>query len=148
MQQLKWLLLITGGALLLGFGSCYGLIRLASASRSCDRFNIDNIEVHALVNIPSVQSVTCHYNPDKQIKSNRFVLRTTDFDMNDFISRNGFKAISAPDATWAGVLAAATPSLQLPASGEFYANSGQRDTKRWYFLLDKSSATLWCALQY
>ncbi len=148
MHRLKWILIITTSVCLLWMGGCYGLIKLAANSNTCDRFNIDNIEVHSRTNIPAVKSVECHYDAATNIKSNRFELDTKGLDMAQYINRNGFVKTAAPDNRWSSVLARAGKDIQVPETGDFYASSGQYKTESWYFLLDKSTGMLWCALQY
>lgn len=82
--------LIVGGSIalfcLLFMLGCRTLISTISNSNDCKRFNIDNIEVHTGIDIPSVTDVSCIYNDG--IKDVTFVLDTSKIEMEEYILKN------------------------------------------------------------
>jgi len=60
-------------------------------TQSCERFNIDNIELRTGVNIPEVTSTDCECKDNK--KYSKFIINTEKVDLDDYVSRNDFTLV-------------------------------------------------------
>lgn len=60
-------------------------------TRSCEVFNIDNIELRTGVNIPEVTSTECQCNNDKKVS--KFIISTEHLDANKYIRSNNLKLV-------------------------------------------------------
>ena len=60
-------------------------------TQSCERYNIDNIELRTGVNIPEVTTTDCECKGNK--KFSKFVIDTDKVDLDNYISRNDFTLI-------------------------------------------------------
>jgi hypothetical protein len=77
------------------FGMLYGGLHLFGwhifNTQSCERFNIDNIELRTGINIPEVKTTDCECINNKKIS--KFVIDTTKVDLDVYVSRNDFTLI-------------------------------------------------------
>ncbi|MEH6535788.1 MAG: hypothetical protein V7719_05300 [Psychroserpens sp.] len=77
------------------FGILYGGLHLFGwhiyNTQSCQRFNIDNIELRTGVNIPEVTTTDCECKDNKKIS--KFVIDTDKVDVDDYISKNDFTLV-------------------------------------------------------
>lgn len=76
-------------------GMLYGGVHLFGwhiyNTQSCQRFNIDNIELRTGVNIPAVTSTDCECKDNKKVS--KFIIDTQKVDLDDYISRNNFTLV-------------------------------------------------------
>ena len=86
-------LVIIVGSMVLFFGLAYGGIRALTSkiyhSCTCYRFNIDNVEMRAHINIPRVDSVNCDFDEIGLVKSNVFYL-SMDQNLKNYAKKNKF----------------------------------------------------------
>ncbi len=59
--------------------------------RSCQFYNIDNIELRTGVNIPKVISTNCTCTDNTKIS--KFIVDAEHVDLNQYVIRNGFKRV-------------------------------------------------------
>lgn len=75
----------------------YGLLHLYGRqiynTKSCELYNIDNIELRTGVDIPEVISTDCKC--ENNTKVSKFILDTAQVDLDRYISRNDFKRIDS-----------------------------------------------------
>ncbi len=125
---MKHLVLIFGSISVLAIGAILGFRGLVSHIYDyvdCERFNIDNIEVRTGIDIPAVTDVECSCNEEKTMKTSTFVLDTEQVNLDQYVSRNKFKAVNG-----------------------HYENNGERKDTRWKATLDKGSHELTVTVEY
>lgn len=125
---MKHLVLIFGSISILAIGAILGYRSLVSHIYDyvdCERFNIDNIEVRTGIDIPAVTDVDCSCNEDKSVKTSTFVLDTDQVNLDQYVTRNKFKAKNG-----------------------HYENVGERKDTRWKATLDKASHELTVRVEY
>lgn len=83
-----------------GFLALRGLLGKIYHSCTCYRFNIDNIEMRAHINIPSVDSGNCDFDELALVKTNVFYL-SMDQDLINYAKKNKFKRVT--DSTYVHV---------------------------------------------
>ena len=88
----------------------------------CDRFNIDNIEMRAHINIPSIESQDC--NCENNTKTSIFVFES-DVNLEDYIQKNHFVK-----------------------ENEIYVNQGERVDTKWRAVLNLKTAELSVIIEY
>lgn len=90
-KTMKKILFIIGAILLfftlVRFG-IYGFSKVIYNSCSCERFNIDNIELRTGINIPAIKKMECNYNTTSKTKKSSFIIDTKEININDYIKRN------------------------------------------------------------
>ena len=139
----------------LGFGGCVGCVKLIGNSNSCERFNIDNIELRAHIDIPAIESENCSCILDKEddSKTNYFKIRTDAVDMDRYIERNYFVSVNEGDMDLSvfGKLSK-IPEITPENIQEYYYNSGYNQGKgkrtHWLAVVDKNSGDLWVYMKY
>lgn len=72
---------------LAGFGF-YGLSKMIYNSCSCERFNIDNIELRTGINIPSIKDNECTYDEATKTKKATFIIDVEKVNIEDYILKN------------------------------------------------------------
>ena len=60
-------------------------------TQSCERFNIDNIELRTGINIPAITNSDCECKDNKKLS--KFIIDTDKVDLDDYISKNDFTLI-------------------------------------------------------
>ena len=83
-----------------GFLALRGLLGKIYHSCTCYRFNIDNIEMRAHINIPSVDSGNCDFDELALVKTNVFYL-SMDQDLINYAKKNKFQRVT--DSTYVHV---------------------------------------------
>ena len=157
-QWLKIMLWTLGsivGIGILGFGGCAGCVKLIGNSNSCERYNIDNIELRVHIDIPAIESGNCSCILDKEddSKTNYFKIRTDAVDMDRYIERNSFISVNDTDMDLSvfGKLSK-IPEITIENIQGYYYNSGYNSGKgkrtHWLAILDKNSGDLWVHMQY
>ena len=56
--------------------------------RDCIRFNIDNVEMRAKIDVPALKNVDCHYDETTRTKTNIFHLDTSIVNIAQYVVRN------------------------------------------------------------
>jgi len=73
------------------YGGLYLFGWYAYNTQSCERFNIDNIELRTGVNIPEVTAIECECTGNK--KFSKFVIDTEKVNLDNYILKNDFTLI-------------------------------------------------------
>lgn len=73
------------------YGGLYFFGNLIYNTQSCDRFNIDNIELRTGVNIPEIVTSNCECKDNNKIS--KFIIDSVKVDLDDYISKNEFTRI-------------------------------------------------------
>lgn len=105
---------------IIGFGF-YGFSKLIYNSCSCERFNIDNIELRTGINIPKIKKVECNYNENTKTKKSSFIIDTEKVNLEDYILKN---------------------KLVKSGSYELYIKSNDTENHSYKGILDKNTGEL------
>ena len=136
----------------MGVAGYFGLREFTRAiyrQRDCEWANIDNIEMHAEVNIPRITNWDCLYDPATNIKRAFFIIDTAKVDIARYIHDNGFKKHTAATGfTLSGFLRNEHTPANLQYLGELYYKDGRYERETWKLLLDRQSGKLWVILNY
>ena len=121
----KIIFILSGIALfltLVSFGF-YGVSKVIYNSCSCERFNIDNIELRTGINIPSIKDTECTYDKITKTKKATFLIDIEKIDLDDYIKKNKlvksdygqlyFKSINIKSHSYQGVLNKKTGKLNI-----------------------------------
>jgi hypothetical protein len=73
------------------YGGLHFFGNLIYNTQSCDRFNIDNIELRTGVNIPEIVTSDCECKDNNKIS--KFIIDSVKVDLDDYISKNEFTRI-------------------------------------------------------
>lgn len=74
-----------GGLVFLGL---FGFTRLVYNQRNCTWANIDNIEMHAHIDIPKIATFNCEYIKEENLKIACFEIDTTTVNIDTYIQNN------------------------------------------------------------
>ena len=108
-------------------------------TRSCDWANIDNIEMHARIDIPKVENCDCSYTVSDNMKRAVFILEKSE-DLNSFIEQQKLKAMQQPEDRIASVGSFDKNTL--------YVREGNHQDSRYRLALDPASRKLWVQITY
>ena len=81
--------LVISGILFVGSVHLFG--KHIYNTRSCNVFNIDNIELRTGVNIPKVTATECQCTNDTKVS--KFIIDSEQIEVDDYIKKNNFKLI-------------------------------------------------------
>ncbi len=151
-KTMIWVLVGIIGVVIIGYGGCMGCVFYIATSNSCERFNIDNIELRARIDIPEIEAGSCSCKLDKEenTKTNYFKIRTDAVDMDRYVERNWLKAINDVDLDLSvfGKLEK-IPEITDDNKHRYYYNSGNgKQTDYFLSIVDKSSGDLWVYIKY
>jgi len=128
---------------LMGFAGIQTLTQQIYDARSCEWANIDNIEMHARIDIPETESCQCEYDEATHEKKAAFSL-AADLDVEAYARKNNLKPIAGDlpkhVATYAGI---GTSEQDL-----FVRQDSYQDGEHCELLFDPSSRKLWVYLKY
>lgn len=126
----------------------FGLMLLSKSiinNRSCEAFNIDNVEYHAEINIPGLQHDSCYCNYFRGVKRNRFQLDFDELDMAQYIADNNLTQADVSEVLdSAGFL---LPEAYHPKH-TYFSRRGTYKHEHWRILLDSNSRKLWVTIWY
>jgi len=126
---------------------CFQLLgRIIYDMRTCDRFNIDNIELHTQTNIPSVNNYYCDYNPTLNIKKSLFDINMKEVDIDQYIQRQHFKTVK--DKLFLDHFKTFQTDSYFKDLSELYFKKDNYKRADWKMLLNKSTGRLWVILKY
>lgn len=129
-KTMKKILFIIGAILLfftlVGFG-IYGFSKVIYNSCSCERYNIDNIELRTGINIPAVKNIECNYNETTRTKKSSFIIDTEKVDIEDYIQKN---------------------KLDKSEIENFYVKSNEIKSHSYKMILNKNSGKLDVEIKY
>ena len=139
---------------IIGYGGCWGLFHITAKSNSCERFNIDNIEIRTHIDIPSIYSdpdcFSCILDKAANTKTNYFRIRTDKVDMDRYVERNSFIPVNEVIDLDLSVFEKLTkiPEITPDNIKNHYYNSGKGKRTDWLSILDKNSGNLWVYMKY
>ena len=88
MKKIGIVLTISIGIIVILYFGLHLFSRMIYNTQSCERFNIDNIELRTGVNIPEIKSYDCECTNNK--KFSKFIIDTDKVDLDDYVTRNNF----------------------------------------------------------
>ena len=143
----KFITLGITSLLILGFVFILGLRFLVitiAEQRTCEWANIDNIELNAKIDIPSITNSDCAYLETITTKRAYFEFDLANFDANQYIEVNKLKKSDSkyPEVDFINF---DSDSLTVDA---LYYKSKNGNTSNSYVLFDKNKAQLWVSIQY
>ena len=143
----KYILLGIIGLLLMALMLIIGLRTLVMSianQRTCEWANIDNIELNAKVDIPSILDSDCEYLDTINTKKAYFRFDPTHFDSDYYIEVNQLKSLDTKH-TGIDFINFNTDSLSVDA---LYYKSRTGHKSNSYVLFDKNKEQLWVSIQY
>ncbi len=113
-------------------------------ARTCNWANIDNIEMHAGIDIPLVEECECEYDELFNSKRASFTL-SKKVDVSQYVNANGLTPIQGELPQ--NILAFA--NKQFNTGQTLFVREGTRDgEERYEVLFDPSTRKLWVYLKY
>lgn len=136
--------IVTLGLLaLFGFGAFVNSIR---SERTCEWANIDNVELHAHIDVPKVTESDCDYEQEKNTKRAFFVIDRNNFNAERYIQLNELKKLHSTSELESGrFINLETSSL---ISSDLYHKQSSSNGESYDVLFDKTAATLWVTIKY
>jgi len=116
------------------------------SQRTCEWANIDNIEMHAHVDIPRVTTWDCNYEQEQNTKKAQFTIDRRGFDINRYIKLYKLKELTA--ATEIQFDKFLNMKIDSVGTKNFYYKIGSQDGEKWDVLLDKDTGKLWVTIKY
>lgn len=114
--------------------------------RTCEWANIDNIELHAHVDIPKVTKWDCNYEKESNTKKASFTIDINHIDLNYYIQTYHLKKWdSATEPEYNRFLNLKKDSLN---TSDLYYKNSSLDGERYDVLLDKKTARIWVTIKY
>ena len=131
---------------LLAFMGFRGFVNSIRNQRTCEWANIDNIELHAHIDIPKVTAWECDYEKESNTKRAFFTLDKNNFDGNEYIERYSLKKFSSTsNFEYSRFLNLQHESLN---GSELYYKKSPAGKERYDVLLDKATGRLWVTIMY
>jgi hypothetical protein len=146
-----WVLAAIIGTVIIGYGGCVGCAHLMRVSNSCELYNIDNVELRAHIDIPSIETEDCSCKLDKteNTKINYFKIRTSAVNMNRYVERNSFMSVNEINMDLSVFdKFSKIPEITSDNMQNYYYNSGQDQRTDWLTVLNKASGDLWVYMKY
>lgn len=151
-KPLKIILIVLLAIGLLFTGAYFGIRNYTQSiyhQRSCEWSSIDNVEMHAEVDIPEVISNQCRYVPEENTKMTRFVIDPKKVNLDEYIPKNNLKKSAAPDSLTINELLKEPGDLKdLQQSPDLYIREGSYKGETWIVILDKKTGKLWVTIKY
>jgi hypothetical protein len=133
----------------LGFSGLRKFTHSIYQQRTCEWANIDNIEMHAEIDIPKIVTCDCEYKKDLNTKMARFDIDKKNVDMARYLERNNFKKLAAMTGiTSADFLKIENPPTDLSSTSDLYYTKGTYQGETWQTLLDNATGRLWVTIKY
>jgi hypothetical protein len=135
------------GLIIFGLIIIFGLRLLVVSianQRTCEWANIDNIELNAKIDIPSILDSECDYLKAINTKKAYFQFDLADFDMDRYIEVNKLKKLNSqyPEIDFINFN---SDSLSV---GAIYYKLRTGDNSNSYVLFDQNKGQLWVSVQY
>ena len=143
----KYILLGIAGLLLIALMLIIGLRTLVMSianQRTCEWANIDNIELNARIDVPSIIDSDCEYLEAINTKKAYFKFDLADFDADRYIEVHKLKKLNSkyPEIDFINFN---TDSLKFDL---LYYKSRNGKNSNSYALFDKNKGQLWVSIQY
>jgi len=143
----KYVLFGIAGILMMTFLMMFGLRTLVVSianQRTCEWANIDNIELNAKIDVPSIIDSDCMYLESINTKKAYFEFNLNDFDADHYIEVNNLKRLKSKH-TGVDFLNFNIDSLKLDM---LYYKSRNGKKSNSYVLFDKNKGQIWVSIQY
>ena len=151
-KTFKVVIITVTSVVILGGLGYFGLRKFARSiyqQRTCEWANIDNIEMHAEIDIPKIVTCDCEYKKELNTKLARFDIDKNSVDMDRYIQRNKLKKLSeTTDIELADFLKKENITPDLSSTSDFYFTKGSHQGETWQTLLDNSTGRLWLTIKY
>jgi len=92
MKKAVIIITVVLGIIIMLYGGLHLFGRMIYNTQSCERYNIDNIELRTGVNIPEVTATECECKDNKKLS--KFSIDTNSIDLDDYVLRNDFKLVN------------------------------------------------------
>ncbi len=123
-----------------------GFVNSIRNQRSCEWANIDNIELHAHIDVPKVTKWDCDYEKGQNTKMASFTIDKNNFDVNKYIQDYNLKKLSSStEFEYGRFLNLKKESL---IGSDLYYKKSPPDEERYDVLLDKTTGRLWVTIKY
>lgn len=134
----------------LGFMGVRAFCEKVYASRDCEWANIDNIEMHARIDIPATTDCDCEYDKNEAAKKVVFTLDKDAFDMTEYVRKHRFAKME-PDKPLHQSFGFAK-DLAVNDKSKLYYRSNEESLKPdrdvYRMVLDPETGKMWVYLQY
>ncbi|MES2478490.1 MAG: hypothetical protein V4561_05360 [Bacteroidota bacterium] len=151
-KAIKIITISLASIILLAAVSYFGLRQFTRSiykQRTCEWANIDNIEMHAEVDVPKIKTFDCIYKKELNTKMAMFEIDKANVDMDRYIKLNNFRKLnSVNEISFDNILKKETNVDSLMASPDLYYTKGSYKGETWQTILDNSSGRLWVTIQY
>lgn len=114
--------------------------------RNCDWAIIDNVEIHAMINIPKISSSDCQYIEETKTKRTYFELNKEVLSISDYLKENNLIKMDSTVAIDTGTFL----NLDITTLDKsfLYFRKNTSEKGRSYILCDKSSHKLWVTIEF
>lgn len=151
-KPLKIILIVLLAIGFLFTGAYFGIknyTRSIYDQRSCEWSTIDNIEMHAEVDIPEVINSECRYVPERNRKMARFVIDRKSVNLDEYIPNNKLqKSIPLDSLVIDDLLKKPGDEKELRESSGLYIREGSYKGETWIIILDRKTGKLWVTINY
>lgn len=128
----------------LGFMGVRAYVSKIYNSRSCEWANIDNIEMHAQIDIPEIADCDCEYDPVNDAKKVSFTLKSV--NVAEYVRKNKLEPLQGDVPKSISAFAKERFSTNTQA---YYVREGLRHNEERYELLyNPTDNKLWVYLEY
>lgn len=145
MKRYLKIILIVGAICLTLFVSLAFLVRSIANQRSCEWANIDNVELHAHVNIPPIVDSNCNYDELTNSKQVYFVFNKEKVNADIYIDSNNLNALENLDNI---DLNRFLNTQSLNSNMKFYYKEREHKGEKSFVLFNKSTQELWATIEY
>ena len=133
----------------LGYLGLYAFVRTIYNQRSCVWANIDNIEMHANIDIPKIKDSQCKYIKEQNVKMSHFDIDNNNVDMDRYINLNKFKKLKTKtDIAFEHFLEMDDHITNTTILADLYFTKGSEQGETWQTLFNKSTGKLWVTIRY
>ncbi len=123
-----------------------GLVNSIRDERSCEWANIDNIEIHAHMDVPKVTKWDCDYEKESNTKRASFTIDQNNFDVDQYIKAYKFKRLDSFTKFEYGRFL--NLKMEFLSDSDLYYKKNPSDEECYDVLLDKTTGRLWVTIKY
>ena len=149
LKHRKIVIITLSSLLILSVFTFFGFRSFVSSiqsQRNCEWANIDNIEMHAHIDIPKLIKWDCDYEEALNIKRASFTINQHNFDMDHYIESNELTKFTSDAMPGQGIfLNLEQDSLN---NADLYIRNSLFNGEKADILLDKSTGKLWVTIQF
>tara|TARA_B100000809_G_C15065744_1_gene504124 strand:+ start:842 stop:1222 length:381 start_codon:yes stop_codon:yes gene_type:complete len=91
MKKVTIVITVILGIIVMLYGGLHLFGKMIYNTQSCERYNIDNIELRTGVDIPEITATDCECKNHEKIS--KFSIDTNKVDLEDYISKNDFTLV-------------------------------------------------------